>query len=84
MQVLAAARGRYPDLCDTVAQITEKWAFPHIYVRSGYILGTAIFASLAACLLKWSLASKSPPQGVTIPNAKMQQRLSISAAATRL
>ena len=37
MQVLAAARGRYPDLCDTVAQITEKWAFPHIYVRAGYI-----------------------------------------------
>lgn len=29
--------GRYLDLCDTVAQITEKWAFPHIYVWSGYI-----------------------------------------------
>lgn len=49
MQVLAAARGRYPDLCDTVAQITEKWAFPHIYVWSGYILGA--IACAYACHL---------------------------------
>ena len=33
------------------------WAFPHIYVRSGYILAVIVIASLAANLLKRSLAA---------------------------
>ena len=35
------------------------WAFPHIYVRSGYILGATTFASLVTRLLKRSLAPKN-------------------------
>jgi len=31
------------------------WAFPHIHVRSGYILGATTFASLVTRLLKRSL-----------------------------
>ena len=39
------------------------WAFPHIYVRSGYILGAITFASLVTRLLKRSLAPKNIGQG---------------------
>ena len=35
------------------------WAFPHIYVRSGYILGAITFASLVTRLLKRSLAPEN-------------------------
>jgi hypothetical protein len=35
------------------------WAFPHIHVRSGYILGAITFASLVTRLLKRSLAPKN-------------------------
>ena len=35
------------------------WAFPHIYVRSGYILGATTFASLVTRLLKRSLAPEN-------------------------
>ena len=35
------------------------WTFPHIYVRSGYILGATTFASLVTRLLKRSLARKN-------------------------
>ena len=35
------------------------WAFPHIHVRSGYILGKTTFASLVTRLLKRSLALKN-------------------------
>ena len=42
------------------------WAFPHIYVRSGYILGAVAIAPLVDRRLK---RHHRPPQGVTIPNA---------------
>ena len=35
------------------------WAFPHIYVRSGYILGATTFASLVTRLLKRNLAPEN-------------------------
>ena len=35
-----------------------SWAFPHIYVRSGYILGAAAIASLSTRRLKPSLATR--------------------------
>ena len=35
------------------------WAFPHIYVRSGYILGATTFASLVTRLLKRSHAPEN-------------------------
>ena len=41
--------------CHDVVETTVtdiSWAFPHIYVWSGYILGVAIFASLVAHRLK--------------------------------
>jgi len=54
------------------------WAFPHIHVRSGYILGAIRGAShldlpprTKPCSRKHQeiTARKSSPQGVTIPNA---------------
>lgn len=43
------------------------WAFPHIYVRSGYILWVARFTPFPHNLIKPRPLSR--PQGVTIPNA---------------
>ena len=43
----------------SVARCLIIWAFPHIYVRSGYILGATTFASLVTRLLKRSLAPEN-------------------------
>jgi hypothetical protein len=51
-------------------RILVLWAFPHIYMRSGYILG-AIGCAYACRSPPQNQASlrESCPQGVTIPNA---------------
>ncbi|MBR6123204.1 hypothetical protein IKQ19_06360, partial [Candidatus Saccharibacteria bacterium] len=50
-------------------------AFPHIYVRSGYILGATTFASLVTRLLKRSLA----PENIrTKPPASLRPKGSLS------
>ena len=53
------------------------WAFPHIHVRSGYILGAAAIAPLVARRLKRHIV---PPQGVTIPNASFAKNYYICEA----
>ena len=55
-------------------------AFPHIYVRSGYILGATTFASLVTRLLKRSLAPKNIKKE---PPASLRPKGSLSLTRKR-